>query len=46
MRMADDGIETAAVRVRIPEIELGSLRVQQAGALAIARDAHGNDFMD
>jgi hypothetical protein len=46
MRMADDGIETAGVLVRIPEIELGSLRVQQVGALAIAADVHGNDFMD
>jgi hypothetical protein len=44
--MADDGIETAGVRVRIPEMELGSLHVQQVGALAIARDVHGNDFMD
>jgi hypothetical protein len=46
MRMADDGIETAGVRVRIPEIELGSVQVRQVGALAIARDVHGIDFMD
>jgi hypothetical protein len=44
--MADDGIETAGTLVRIPEIELGSVRVQQVGALAIAADVHGNDFMD
>jgi hypothetical protein len=46
MRMADDGIETAGALVRIPEIKLGSLSVQQVGALAIAPDDHGHDFMD
>ncbi len=46
MRMAEDGIETAGVLLRIPEITLGSLNVQQVGALAIAPDAAGHDFMD
>jgi hypothetical protein len=46
MRMADDGIETAGALVRIPEVTLGSLRVQQVGALAIAPDGSGHDFMD
>jgi hypothetical protein len=46
MRMADDGIERAGALVRMPEIELGSLRVQHVGALAIAPDDHGHDFMD
>jgi hypothetical protein len=46
MRMADDGIETAGVLVRIPEIKLGSLLVEQVGALAIAPDNRGHDFMD
>jgi hypothetical protein len=46
MRMADDGIETAGVLVRIPEMKLGSLRVGHVGALAIAPDTQGHDFMD
>lgn len=46
MRMADDGIETAGVLVRIPQINLGSLLVQHVGALAIAPDNQGHDFMD
>jgi hypothetical protein len=46
MRMADDGIETTGDLVRIPEIGLGALRVQDVGALAISRDNSGNDFMD
>lgn len=46
MRMADDGIETAAALLRIPVLTLGSLRVQEAGALAIAPDDSGHDFMD
>lgn len=46
MRMADDGIERAGALVRIPEIKLGPLRVQQVGALAIAPDSQGHDFMD
>jgi hypothetical protein len=44
--MADDGIETTGETVRIPEIGLGTLRVQDVGALAISRDNSGNDFMD
>jgi hypothetical protein len=46
MRMADDGIETAGALVRIPEFTLRSLRVQQAGALAIEADDSGHDFID
>jgi hypothetical protein len=46
MRMADDGIESAGALVRIPEITLGSLNVLQVGALAIAPDNDGHDFMD
>jgi len=46
MRMADDGVETAGALVRIPEVALGPLRVQQVGALAIAPDESGHDFMD
>jgi hypothetical protein len=46
MRMADDGIETAGILVRIPDIGLGSLTVRGAGALAIGPDNGGHDFMD
>jgi hypothetical protein len=46
MRMADDGIESAGALLRIPRIKLGSLDVEQVGALAIASDNEGHDFMD
>lgn len=46
MRMADDGIESAATLLRIPEIQLGPLSVRQAGALAIGPDSEGHAFMD
>jgi hypothetical protein len=46
MRMADDGIEATGVLLRIPEIKLGSLSVQQVGALAIGRSATNWDFID
>ena len=46
MRMADDGIEATGVLVRIPEIKLGSLSVQQVGALAIGRSSTNWDFID
>jgi hypothetical protein len=46
MRMADDGIETAGVLVRIPEIKLGTLLVEDVGSLAISPDDQGHDFMD
>ena len=46
MRMADDGIETAGALVRMPEVRLGSLSVRQVGALAIAPDDQGHDFID
>jgi hypothetical protein len=44
--MADDGIETAGVLVRIPEIKLGTLLVEDVGSLAISPDDQGHDFMD
>lgn len=46
MRMAEDGIEAGGALLRIPEITLGSLRVQHAGVLAIGLDDQGHDFMD
>jgi hypothetical protein len=46
MRMADDGIEAAGVVVRIPEIRLGSLILQQIGALAIGSSNTNWDFID
>ncbi len=46
MRMADDGIEPRGVLVRLPEIGVGTLQLQQVGALAIAADDSGHDFMD
>lgn len=46
MRMAEDGIETGGALLRIPEIMLGTLRVQRAGVLAIGPDDQGHDFMD
>jgi hypothetical protein len=46
MRMANDGIEATGTLLRIPEIKLGSLLIEQAGALAIAPDDQGHDFMD
>ena len=46
MRMADDGIETAGVLVRIPEIRIGSLLIEHVGALAISPDDQGHDFME
>jgi len=46
MRMADDGIETAGVLVRIPMMKIGPLGVESVGALAISPDNHGHDFMD
>ncbi len=46
MRMADDGIEAAGIVVRIPEIKLGSLSLEQIGALAIGPSKTNWDFMD
>ena len=46
MRMEDDGIETAGVLLRIPEMKIGPLSVESVGALAISPDNHGHDFMD
>jgi hypothetical protein len=46
MRMAADGIEARGTLLRIPEIELGALRVRQIGALAIGPSDTNWDFMD
>jgi hypothetical protein len=46
MRMADDGIEATGTLVRIPEIKLGALRLQQIGALAIGPSNSNWDFID
>ncbi len=46
MRMADDGIEAAGTLLRMPDIGLGSVKLQNVGALAVARDNQGNDLMD
>ena len=46
MRMADDGIEATGTLLRIPEIQLGALRLTQVGALAIGPGKTKWDFMD
>ena len=46
MRMADDGIESRGILLRIPQVTLGSLRVRQIGALAIGPSDTNWDFMD
>ena len=46
MRMADDGIEAKGTLLRIPEIQLGALRLRQIGALAIGPSKTNWDFMD
>lgn len=46
MRMADDGIEATGTLVRISEIKLGSLHLQQIGALAIGPSSTNWDFID
>ena len=46
MRMEDDGIEAAGTVLRIPEIELGSLRLHQVGALAIGPGSKDGDLID
>jgi len=46
MRMEDDGIEAAGTLLRIPEIELGSLRLHEIGALAIGPDRKNGDLID
>jgi hypothetical protein len=46
MRMADDGIEAIGIVVRVPEIKLGSLSLQQIGALAIGPTNSNWDFID
>ena len=46
MRMADDGVEATGTLLRIPEIQVGSLRLTQSGALAIGPSKTKWDFMD
>jgi hypothetical protein len=46
MRMADDGIEATGIILRIPEIRLGGLHLQEIGALAIGPSNANWDFMD
>ena len=46
MRMADDGIEASGTLLRIPAIDLDSLRLQQVGALAIGPNSIDGDFID
>ncbi len=46
MRMADDGVESSGTLLRIPEISLGALKLQQVGALAIGPDSKNWDFID
>lgn len=46
MRMADDGIEGKGTLVRIPEIRLGAVRVQQVGALGIGPSNDNRDLID
>ncbi len=46
MRMADDGIESAGILVRIPAVRLGSLTLRDLGALAVGRSKEIGDFMD
>ena len=46
MRMADDGIEAAGTILRIPVIELGSLRLNEIGALAIGPGSKDGDFIE
>lgn len=46
MRMADDGIEAAGTLLRIPQIQLGALRIPRIGALAIGPGKMNRDFLD
>jgi hypothetical protein len=46
MRMADDGIEAAGTLLRVPAIELGSLRLHEIGALAIGPSTKDGDLID
>ena len=46
MRMADDGIEAAGILLRIPEVQLGPLRLREVGALAIGPSDKNWDFID
>ena len=46
MRMADDGIESAGLLLRIPEVRLGSLTLRDMGALAVGASKEIGDFMD
>ena len=47
MRMEDDGIEAKGIVLRIPELALGPLRLQDVGVLAVGkRPTDAWDFMD
>lgn len=46
MRMADDGIETAGTILRISQMSIGALRLEEIGALAIGFDRKNWDFID
>jgi hypothetical protein len=46
MRMADDGIEATGTLLRIPEMQLGPMRVRRIGALAIGPSTTSWDFME
>jgi hypothetical protein len=46
MRMADDGIESSGDLLRLTDVRLGSMRLEDVGALAIGPDNAGHDFMD
>jgi hypothetical protein len=46
MRMADDGIEARGLVLRIPKINLSSLRLREVGALAIGPSNTNGDLID
>jgi hypothetical protein len=46
MRMDDDGIEAAGILIRIPEIKIGLVVLQNVGALAIGPSKSNWDFID
>src|SRR5579872_506582 len=46
MRMADDGAEASGILLRIPELQLSTLRLRGVGALAVGNSSEIGDFMD
>lgn len=46
MRMADDGIEASGTMMRLGELELGTAKLKQIGALAIGPSKTSWDFID